>query len=131
MQDRPFLTFVSPSFHLSPRVFGESSAPWDGQRNYSIPSKKRKRRERKKAEKIRNVNHREGGRNGAENERDRDSAVRGGISWGWSLKFMINCTFPEYQRSSFDVARLRRKFSPFRDHGGDLLARGMSALGLL
>lgn len=102
---------------------------WTEKLFYSI--KKRKRRERKKAEKIRNVNHREGGRNGAENERDRDSAVRGGISWGWSLKFMINCAFPEYQRSSFDVARLRRKFSPFRDHGGDLLARGMSALGLL
>lgn len=102
---------------------------WAEKLFYSI--KKRKRRERKKAEKIRNVNHREGGRNGAENERDRDSAIRGGISWGWSLKFMINCAFPEYQRSSFDVARLRRKFSPFRDHGGDLLARGMSALGLL
>ena len=39
-------------FHLSPRVFGESSAApsWDGQRNHSIPSvkKKERKKERKK-----------------------------------------------------------------------------------
>ena len=38
-------------FHLSPRVFGESSAAplWDGQRNHSITSVKKKgKKERKK-----------------------------------------------------------------------------------
>ena len=38
-------------FHLSPRIFGESSAApsWDGQRNHSIPSVKKKgKKERKK-----------------------------------------------------------------------------------
>ena len=48
-------------FHLSPRVFGESSAApsWDGQRNHSIPSVKKKGKKERKKEKIRNVNHRE------------------------------------------------------------------------
>lgn len=122
------LTFVSPLFSSFSARFRRiiRSSVRNGKRNYSIPS--RRKEKKKEREEIRNVNHREVGEMA---RKTNTIEIAWYISWGWSLKFMINCAFPEYQRSSFDVARLRRKFSPFRDHGGDLLARGMSALGLL